>query len=244
MLIQALRYEPDDATCQSCLSQLDEYISAQLAGHDYTAQFPEVALHLDACVDCADTYARLYELHLAEATQQLPQPDQVPAPDLSFLLPEASGPLSPAALQARIKAELLAERLRAAVERVANKISLQFSPDLLPLLQPAPSFSAVRGPAESDRYAEQLFSLEPEAVPQVDLPIQLHVYRDAQQPDMGLVEITVEAEDEDWLAAEAQTVVLMIAGERRETITDPWGVAVFEDVPLDKLAEMRIEVLA
>ncbi|MCI0441323.1 MAG: hypothetical protein L0177_19655, partial [Chloroflexi bacterium] len=116
-LVKALLFQPDHAACQACLDRLDEYVAAQLAGVDYRARFPEVALHLDACLDCAGAYARLYELELAIAEDRLPQPGRWPSPDLSFLHSGAG----------------LMERLREAIRRVGDRLTLQLSADLLPL---------------------------------------------------------------------------------------------------------------
>src|SRR5512145_1594603 len=90
LLAQALRLSQNEEACQQCLSQLDDYISAQLGGEDYLAGWPEVAAHLDGCLSCAEAYARLYTLEQAILTDTLPEPAQLPEPDLSFLLPEAS----------------------------------------------------------------------------------------------------------------------------------------------------------
>jgi len=84
-LIQALQTETSDLACQNCLDHLDAYVVAQLAGEDYLAFYSNVALHLDLCSECADAYARVYELELAELEGSLPRPEQIPAPDLSFL---------------------------------------------------------------------------------------------------------------------------------------------------------------
>lgn len=75
---------PAAEACEACLRRLDDYIAAQLAGDAYLEQYPDVAVHLDACVECAGAYARLYELALAEASDALPAPASVPAPDLNF----------------------------------------------------------------------------------------------------------------------------------------------------------------
>ncbi|UCG23412.1 MAG: hypothetical protein JSW55_14855 [Chloroflexota bacterium] len=85
LFIQALQTETSDKACQKCLDQLDAYVAAQLTGEDYLALYPDVALHLDLCSECADAYARIYELELAEREGSLPRPEQIPAPDLSFL---------------------------------------------------------------------------------------------------------------------------------------------------------------
>ena len=85
------------------LDQLDDYIAAQLASEAYLARFSDVAIHLDACLDCADAYARLYELEIAEATNSLPSLTHDALPDLSFLTrPQA--PQSASDLVAQLRA--------------------------------------------------------------------------------------------------------------------------------------------
>ncbi len=241
LLIEVLRSEPDDAACQACLDRLDEYIAAQLDGQDYVACFPDVAMHLDACLDCADTYARLYELELAEAADCLPQPDHVPDPDLSFLLPGTAGPLSPAALRTR-SAAALTERLRAALHRVGDRLTLQFSTDLLLSLRPSPAAAQVRAPADTERYGEALLILEPDEALHPDLPVTLTAYRDTRRPDACLVEVVVEPPGRSWPELGGIAVALIVAGERHEARTDAWGLVALEGIPIARLADLTLEI--
>lgn len=229
LLARALQARPDEAECQRCLNQLDDYVAAQLAGDDEAARFPEVAFHLDACVECAGAYARLYELALAEAANQLPQPDRAPAPDLSFLRPS---PLT-----------ALAEKIRSAVRRAGERFTLQLSADLLPLLRPAPVFAPVRARTAEERYAEVLLTLEPDETLRRDLPFALVAYRDAQQPDLCLLEITVQPLGQSWPDLAGIGVAITIAGQRREAVTDAWGLASLEGVPVAALPELLVEVV-
>lgn len=237
-LLRALRSGPNDAACQDCLDQLDEYVAAQLAGEDYRARFPEVAVHLDACPDCAEAYARLYELELAEAANRLPQPDQLPAPDLSFLARESA---ATSASTGRAAADL-AERLRTALRRTGATIRLQLSADLVSWLTPAPAATLTRAPADTERYNEALLNLEPAQAPALDLPLTLTAYRDAHHPERCLVEVVVEPAGRSWPDLGGAAVALAFPGERREAVTDAWGAASFEGVPVNELAEMALEV--
>jgi hypothetical protein len=230
LLVKALRSRPDDAACLACLDRLDEYMAAQLAGQDYTAHFPDVAVHLDACPDCAGAYARLYELELAEAAGRLPQSERLPAPDLCFLSREAAGPFS------------LAQRLRAALRRTGDRLMLQLSAELLPLLRPLPAAMAVRAPAEAERYGEVLLVLEPDETLRPDLPVNLTAYRDAQRPEECLVEVVVEPPGQSWPDLEGIPVALIVSGERREVISDAWGLAAFPGVPIARLPDMAVEI--
>jgi hypothetical protein len=241
-LIRALRSKPDNKACQACLSQLDEYIAAQLAGEDYVARFAHVAVHLDACPDCAGAYARLYELERAEAANRLPQPDQLPDPDLGFLRHPAAETLSPTARQDLLKPADLAEQLRNAIRRTAERLTLQLSANLLALLRPSPTALLTRAPADTERYGEVLLSLEPAIVPDLDIPLTLTAYRDAHQPEMCLVEAIVEPADRSWPDLGGIRVTLLLAGEKREAITDAWGIASFEGVRINDLADMTVEV--
>ncbi len=241
-LIRALRSKPDDEACQACLSQLDEYIAAQLAGEDYAARFANVAAHLDACLDCAGAYARLYELELADATNRLPQPDQLPDPDLGFLRHAVAEPFSPTMRQDLLKPADLAEQLQNAIRRTGERLTLQLSNDLLALLRPSPTALLTRAPADTERYGEQLLNLEPAMVPDLDIPITVTAYRDAHQPEMCLVEAVVEPAGRSWPDLGGIRVTLLLAGEKRQATTDAWGVASFEGVRINKLAEMTFEV--
>ncbi len=220
-LIQAIQTEHSDEVCAACLARIDEYVAAQLDGQDYVALFPEVALHLDACLDCTGAYARIYDTEWAARMNALPAVGRMTEPDLSFL-----------------GAESLADRLRDAVRRVGGRLTLSLSPDLLPLLRPTPSAVALRAPQDTRRYHETLLTLEPTP----DLPIGLAAYRDAQRPQMCLVEVTVEPPDRAWPDLGGIEVALATRDAEQFGVTDDWGLASFENVPVDDLAGLMVSV--
>lgn len=84
-LVRALNSISDARACQACLNDLEAYVAAQLAGAAYATLFPGVAVHLDACRDCAAAYARLYDLEEALARADIPHPSHIPDPELGFL---------------------------------------------------------------------------------------------------------------------------------------------------------------
>ncbi len=227
---EALQARGDEAACEACLSQLEAYITAQLDGRNYLALFPQTARHLDGCLSCAAAYARLYRMELAAAAETLPQLQQPRLPDLAFLsaVPDQQPPLT--------------DLLRTAVTRLQNRIRLHLSADLLPRLQPPPTLAPTRAPADAQRYAEQLFSLDPGEALRADLPLTLTVYRDGQQPQNCLVEITVAPSGRAWPNLAGMMVILVLPDQRREQPTNPWGVAAFEQVPVAELSELVIEV--
>jgi hypothetical protein len=234
--------EPDIATCAACISQLDGYIAAQLSGQDYQARFPDVAVHLDACLDCAGAYARQYELALAEATDRLPHPDHLPRPNLSFLRPSTTDPLTPGAAHTSLSAQAVTERLRTAVRRVGNRLTLQLSADLVSLLRPMSPTPALRAPDDAERYREVLLTLDPHEPSHPEMPFGLSAYLDTHQPERCLVEVTVVPPDREWPDLGGIRVALIAAAETRETRTDAWGLASFEDVPVARLADLSIEI--
>jgi hypothetical protein len=232
-LIEMLRVEPDEVACQRCLSQLDEYVTAQLSGEDVRTRFPAVALHLDACTECAGAFYRLYEVAAAEAMDLLPEPLRGIKPNLSFLASKRHNSPAPT----------LAERLRSALRRTANGLSLQLSADLVALLRPQPAAGAARTPADGERYEEVLLVLEPEDVLRPDLPLTLLAYRDAQRPAECLVEVVVEQPARPWPALAGIKVALTAEASRHATTTDAWGVAAFEGIPVASLAHLLVEVM-
>lgn len=223
-LLQILQMRPDGESCQTCLKQLDDYITAQLAGEDYLDGFPEVAVHLDACPQCAGAYARLYELALADAAGQLPQPEATPQPNLTFL-----------------RANRLTAHLKKALRQTDNTLRLQFSAELLALLQPPPFATATRA-AAGERYGEVLASLDPASAPDGELPLKFTIYQDAEQPNLCLIEIVIEPAGKSWPDLAGSTVTLRWDDAKREATTDAWGVVSFADIPADALEQMRLEV--
>ncbi|MCI0397404.1 MAG: hypothetical protein L0332_29480 [Chloroflexi bacterium] len=237
-LVEVLRQRPDEATHQAALGQLADYVAAQLAGQDILALYPEVAGHLDACPECAGAYARLYELEAAG--EALPQPGQLPAPNLAFLRTAAG----------RQQQVELAERLLAAVRRAGNRLALHFSAELLAALRPPPaalalratSADSVQAPADSERYSQVLLTLEPAEAVRAQLPLSVTAYRDEQQPADCLVEVVVEPPGRGWPDLAGIPVTLVVAGERRRATTDAWGLAAFAGVPVAQLPDVIIEV--
>jgi len=226
----ALRDKTDEAACDTCLPRLEEYVAAQLNGRNYLSLFPEIARHLDGCLQCAAAYARLYRLELAAAATTLPQLKQPRLPDLAFLQP-ASGP-QPA----------LPELLRAAITQLKNGVRLQLSADLLPRLQPLPALSPTRTPTDDERYAEQLYALDSSEILGSDGLLRLAVYRDGEQPQNCLVEVAVTPPGRAWPLLAGILVVLELPDLRREQRTNPWGVAAFAQVPVAELDKLLVEV--
>jgi hypothetical protein len=220
---------PPESECAAYLPRLAAYIDAQLAGEDYLTLYADIAAHLDSCLACADSYARLYELEIALAAETLPAPRAIPTPDLSFLsMPEAKPTLL----------DLLADALTTTAER----IRLHLTTELLAFLQPQESALLTRSSAEDSRYHEVLYELQPEQLPESAIPLKLTAYRDAERPELCLLEVTVAPPGERWPNLGGRTVTVQRNGERRTAATDAWGVAAFADLPVTWLADLAVVV--
>lgn len=221
-LVRVLNWQPTAEEPAHYTDQLHDYIAAQLAGEPYRTQFPTIALHLDACVECAELYDRLYVAALAVQQDTLPLPVLLPEPDLSFL-----APLTPSLL----------DQMRSAFRRIGEQLTLHLTPDLLPTLRPALATAALRAPTAEARYHELLLELTGD-----EWPFTLRAYRDAQQPDACLVEVQLTLPDRTWPDLGEIGVQLTGPMTPRTALTDAWGLAVFENVPVTSLAELQITV--
>jgi hypothetical protein len=231
-LLEILRSaSPPESECQSYLPRLDAYIAAQLAGEDYLTRYADIALHLDRCERCADSYARLYELELALAAGELPAPQLMPAPDLSFLsTPKTQGGNS--------LLDLLADALRS----TTNNIRLHLTEELLALLQPHQPAALTRSSVDDARYGEVLYELQPEQLPAPTMPIRLTAYRDSLQPEQCLLEVVAMPPGVNWPNLAGYTVTLQIGDEQVTQTTDAWGVVAFAGIPITRLREVALHV--
>jgi hypothetical protein len=224
-LARALAAPHDEQACAECLDALEAYVGAQLDGEAYAERFPAVAEHLDRCVACAEAYALLYETHLA--AEQLPAPSRVPAPDLGFLTPSAT-PIERAAERAAL--------IATAIARAGSQLRLALSQALLDLLPPPASVPALRG--------------EPRVLLELSIPvadpavaeIALAAYRLAGAGEQCDLRVRVVLHGRDWPDL-AQIPIELWVGERRErALTDPWGEAVFEGIPVADLPRAIVAV--
>lgn len=225
-LARALLQGQDEGACASCLDQLEAYVEAQLGGRPYAALFPAVARHLDGCVACAEAYGLLYET-LAAAAEPA-EPARIPEPDLSFL---GAGARPGEALRAALKD---------ALSLAASGLRLTLTRPLLDLLAPGPSLGqALRGAGQA---ALLELSLDGPA-PQV-AQLQLGVYPAAADPEAGDLRVQVQLHGREWPDLGGVGVALSAGGLRREAVTDAWGEAVIEGVPLAALEGAQLEVRA
>jgi hypothetical protein len=238
-LAQAVLAQPDDAACDACLDRLEAYVDDQLSGAEYAANWPEVALHLDSCVACAEAYGLLFEQRQSEIALE---PAEIPTPDLSFLQPNAAGPIGPAQLRALRRVERLRAVLAAAVSYAGATLHVAFSQALLGLLpalaQPGLAF---RDGAET---LAPLFELTLDAPGGQIARLQLSAYVDHANPKRCAVRVQVGLHEREWPDLAGVPVSLAFGGERRQAATDAWGEALFADLPTLALPELQVAVEA
>jgi hypothetical protein len=236
-----LQTEPTEMDCQQCIEQLTDYIDLQLEAGDYQHQFPTVAQHLDNCVSCAEMYARVYEVALADRnghfdtstplsgarlkTGRLPQPSRIPEPDLSFLSNSPS----------------LWATLQTALQQTQTRLTLQLDAALAAWLTPPPSLALTRS-GDDARFGEQILSLTPDQVPETDLPFSLAAYADKENEALCLVEITVEPPGLSWPDLGGSEVQLRYGDVVLAEKTDDWGTAVFANIPRTELENLHMEI--
>ena len=237
-LAQIVLAQPDTAACAACLDAIEEYVAAQLANAEYATRWPAVSQHLDSCVACAESYAQLYEARLAESGA--PAPALMLAPDLSFLPGGAAEPITPDGLRAARRASRLRAALAAAVERADTRLRVTLSQALLDLLPPPPSPAlALRGGMEPDT---PLFALDLDEPGSEVEQLKLSAYADPSPAQRCSVRVQVSLHGREWPDLADLPIALILGAERRQAKTDPWGEAVFRDLPADALPGLSVEV--
>lgn len=220
-----LRQQPNEDDCRICLSQLPDYVDAQQAQKEVKTQFAWTRQHLDSCVACAQAYGPLFDLVLADAQNQLPRPEHIPTPDLSFL---TAVPHLPTALSQ-------------AIQQTRQRFTLQFNELLTNLLAPPPQTAPTRATGEG-RYSQKLLELTPAQLPEATLPITLTTFADQEQPGRCLVEITVEPPGLSWPDLAGRAVTLTVGEQTLTAQTDEWGTAVFPNILSLNLDTLNLDV--
>lgn len=221
-LARSILQAQDPKACTLCLDTLEQYITLQLDGEDYQKQLPDVAEHLDGCIECSQSYAILYTQLSVEKAQAMPQPSTIPDPDLSFLQ------TAPNTL----------DTMREAIRQIGNRFQLSFSQALLELFQtPAQPSLAFR-----DIENTPLFALElPTPSEQVER-LAISIYPDDERDAYVLVQVSVSLPNRIWPNLGGITVQLNAAGDLHQETTDQWGEASFESIPRSALPDLRLEI--
>lgn len=233
-LAELLVEQPDEAAHTACLDDLEAYVTLQLAGGDYATRFPHVARHLDQCVGCAESYAMLYEA-LAFGFVHA-EPPVIPAPNLAFLEPNASGPLVPEHLRQRRATTSLHQLIERAVMQARHTLRVRFSEPLLAALRPAGPILALRG---TDPNA--IFSLSLDAPTNGVERLEISAYA-TDIPDQCDLRVQVALTGREWPDLEGIPVTISIGEQQRQMLTDAWGEVQLPGVLRADLSQLEIEV--
>lgn len=223
-LAQTITTQHTEAKHIACLDALEAYIDAQLARRDYLRLFPAVAQHLDSCVACAASYALVYDARTAEVTalEQI----RVPTPELGFLQSSRTA--------------LLQRRLAEAVERVAPQhMRIRLSQALLDLLLPPQTPALALRSIAADA---PLMTMTLDQLGDTPIQIQLSIYEQHDAPALCTLRAQVTLADREWPELDGIAVAIRFGATQRAATTDPWGEAVFADIPRLALDGLQIEV--
>jgi anti-sigma factor RsiW len=66
LVTRLLGPEGPEVSCEECFERLDEYVDAELAGHDPEQDVPGMAAHLAGCPACREDHESLRALAAGE----------------------------------------------------------------------------------------------------------------------------------------------------------------------------------
>lgn len=229
-LVQALMArEEDRLTCRERQELLPEYLQAELEGRAREERWRPIALHLEACSQCAAVYAALHDLAALAERRRGTEPSHYPTPDLSFL--EAGRATSPALPRIPWRLE-------------AGRLIIEFTAELVCALQSpvrrAAYASAGLKSARSRRILYR-FSLK-EAVENLEVTVTAEERRDDPARCTVIVEVDVPSKG-GWPNLAGTRVMLRRGQEELETQwTDAFGEAVFEGIYTDDSPNLVFEI--
>ena len=209
------------APCAACRHALAGYSDARLASEDTDHRFPAVRAHLMECPSCQTIYTELQALLAAEAAGTLVEPPLAPAFNFAYLSP-------PQAVGRPWRWDAL------------GRLVIRFSTELLAALQtPAlrPAYAYLKSSASGGWHMEAGSAAE-------DLHVQVHVETQRRDPSLVTVELDVDIPSRGGWPHLADMRIALRRGETllAEQLTDPFGKAVFENIPAAALPELVIVV--
>lgn len=230
-LIRALTTQEEDRlACQECQDLLPEYLQAEMDGRAHEVQWRPVALHLETCSHCSAVYASLRDLAELADGRRGREPPHYPVPELSFL--RAEGAPEPQPLKVPWRLDEL------------GRLVIEFSAGLVralraPAYQPAYATARLKS-ARSQRVLYQ-FSLK-EAGEDLEVTITAEERRDDPTRCTVIVEANVPSRG-GWPHLGGTKVTLRRGEQELGTqLTDAFGKAVFEGIPIDDLGHLVFEI--
>lgn len=224
-ILQALFADEDFPTpdCAACQDQLAAFVDAELAGQPAGRRFPAVALHLEQCPACQQAYQELSALLALERAGELATPPAPASFDFSYL------PSRPAAAPAQSKPWRL---------DALGRLVIEFSAELLRSLQgPALQPALLKSDAPVGLRYELANAVD-------DLAVRIEAEPQRRDPQRLTVEVEVEIPSRGGWPQLAGSVVVLRRGDELldQQETDPFGKAVFEDVPAAYLPQLVFEI--
>jgi hypothetical protein len=213
--------------CAPCQEQLAAYVDAELAGQPAGVRFPTVAAHLGQCNACQQAYQELKALLALERSGKLATPPFSPAFDFGYLPPRPARPAAQPAVRPWRLDEL-------------GRLVIQWTADLLASLQgPALQPAMLKSGAPAGLRYELADELD-------DLAVRIDAEPQRGDPQRWTVEVAVDIPSRGGWPHLAGSVVTLRRGDvlLDQQETDPFGKALFDDVPASDLPQLSFTVEA
>lgn len=85
-LFRAVGGDHDPIQCEECRALLSRYVQAEIEGEDARHLYPQVASHLDGCIECDGIYAEMVDIAVSEERGELPEVQDYPEFNLPLVL--------------------------------------------------------------------------------------------------------------------------------------------------------------
>jgi hypothetical protein len=180
--------------------------------------FSHLAAHLRDCPACRAEFEELLALVLPTYQGQIAPADSYPPFDLSFLR------AAPASLPSAPNRPIDGRR----------RLVFQFSAGLLLSMQAAASAHPTRGPL--------LYRYAPARQPPGDVGLTIDIFASEHDPACGDVQLSVDLPSCDPFDQSGTRVRLLAGDQEWAGSTSATGMATFAAVPLDLLAQLRVEI--
>lgn len=216
-----LSMEADELSCAECRARLPAYHEVEERDTELSAGLSAVAGHLDRCPYCAEEYRALREAMDAWNAGTLPEPEQPPTFDLSFL---------EAGLDKHFRWDEL------------GRLIIEFSAELVRALQPPAPQLGYAG-IKSEKSSRTLCELAlKEASDDLEVTISAEETRDDPTTCTVVVEVDIPSRG-GWPNLAGTEVTLKRSEQELESqATDAFGKAVFEGISTDDLGHLVFEI--
>ncbi|HEX8681264.1 MAG TPA: hypothetical protein VF707_03055 [Ardenticatenaceae bacterium] len=197
--------------------RLPEYVTLIARGKAPQPLFPDIASHLESCVECREELEELLHLLVPAYMGQVAPAPSYPPIDLTFL---------------RHQATPVPEK-RWSVNRL-GRLVMQFSQAVLDAFKPPSLAGAMRG--------QLLYSYTQEPEPPLNLGVAIEISRDDENPKMACVSVAVDDPNRSPFEQAGNRIVLRADGKEWQGETDETGSFEVPGIPLALLPQLQVEV--